>query len=98
MIDIRKTNAFAGWMRRLKDRTALAKIAVRLDRLADGHFGDVKSVGEGIRELRIHYGPGYRIYFTRRGDTLIILLCGGNKNSQAKDIRTAQTLAAQLED
>jgi putative addiction module killer protein len=71
---------------------ARALIASRLDRLAYGHAGDVAPVGEGISELRIHYGPGYRIYFHQRGNTVVILLCGGNKSTQAKDIKTAKRL------
>ena len=72
-------------------------IASRLDRLAFGHVGDAAPVGEGISELRIHYGPGYRIYFQKRGTTVILLLCGGNKSSQAKDIQTARRLAKEVE-
>lgn len=69
-------------------------IASRLDRLAFGHLGDVGAVGQGISELRIHHGPGYRIYFQKRGNTIIILLCGGDKSTQAKDINAAKRLAA----
>jgi len=76
----------------LKDGRARTLIASRLDRLAFGHTGDVKPVGQGISELRIHYGSGYRVYFQRRGNTIIILLCGGNKSTQAKDIKTAKRL------
>lgn len=68
-------------------------IFARLDRLAYGHAGDVQPIGEGISELRIHHGPGYRVYFRRRGETIILLLCGGDKSSQAKDIKTAKRLA-----
>ena len=78
---------------RLKDERARALIASRLDRLAFGNAGDVKPVGHGISELRIDYGPGYRLYFLRRGDEIIILLCGGDKSSQQKDIKTAKLLA-----
>lgn len=78
---------------RLKDQRALTHIASRLDRLAFGHAVDVEPVGEGISELRIHYGPGYRIYFHKQGSSIIILLCGGDKSTQAKDIRTAKRLA-----
>ncbi len=83
---------------RLRDHRARAKIAARIDRLAAGNSGDVEPVGEGVSELRVHYGPGYRVYFVRRGLELIVLLCGGNKSTQAKDIRTAKTIAANLED
>jgi putative addiction module killer protein len=78
---------------RLKDQRARAMIGSRLDRLAQGHAGDVKPVGEGISELRIHYGPGYRVYFQKRGSTIVVLLCAGDKSSQAKDIETAKHLA-----
>jgi putative addiction module killer protein len=75
---------------------ARAKIAARIDRLAQGNPGDVASVGEGVSELRIHFGPGYRVYFVARGRALVILLCGGDKSSQAKDIKTAKQLARDL--
>ena len=78
---------------RLKDERARAMIASRLDRLAFGHAGDAAPVGDGISELRIHYGPGYRVYFERRGDVLIVLLCGGDKSSQARDIKLAKKLS-----
>ena len=98
MIEIRKTEVFEDWMARLRDHRARAKIAARIDRLAHGNPGDVEPVGEGVSELRIHYGPGYRVYFVRRGNTLIILLCGGDKATQAKDIKSAKALAVNLED
>ncbi|MGD1105066.1 MAG: type II toxin-antitoxin system RelE/ParE family toxin [Terriglobia bacterium] len=98
MIEIRKTAAFSDWMARLGDHRARARIAARIDRLGLGNPGDVEPVGEGISELRIHYGPGYRVYFVRRGKELIVLLCGGDKSTQAKDIKTAKMLAAHLED
>jgi len=85
-------------MARLRDRRARAKIAARIDRLALGNPGDVEPVGKGISELRIDYGPGYRVYFVQRGQTLIVLLCGGDNRAQTKDIRTAKRLAADLED
>ena len=94
MIEVRKTD----WMAGLRDHRARAKIAARIDRLTHRNPGDVKSVGEGISELRIHYGPGYRVYFVPRGKTLIVLLCGGDKSTQTKDIKTAKMLAANLED
>ena len=80
---------------RLRDERARGLIASRLDRLAYGHIGDVEPVGHGISELRIHYGPGYRIYFQIRGDTIIVLLCGGDKSTQSKDIKTAKRLASE---
>ena len=98
MIEIRKTAAFSDWMARLGDHRARARIAARIDRLGLGNPGDVEPVGEGISELRIHYGPGYRVYFVRRGKKLILLLCGGDKSTQAKDIKIAKVLAANLED
>jgi putative addiction module killer protein len=97
MIEVRKTTAFSDWMAKLRDYRARARIAARIDRLAFGNPGDVESVGDGVRELRIHNGPGYRVYFVRRGETLIVLLCGGDKSTQARDIKTAKTLAANLE-
>lgn len=93
MKEIVQTEAFRYWERNLKDRRVKTLIAARLFRLANGLSGDVKPVGEGVSELRIHYGPGYRIYFKTQGDILIILLCGGDKNSQVKDILLAKTLA-----
>ena len=80
---------------RLRDERARGLIASRLDRLAYGHIGDVEPVGHGISEMRIHYGPGYRIYFQRQGDTIIVLLCGGDKSTQSKDIKTAKRLAGE---
>jgi putative addiction module killer protein len=82
---------------RLRDLRAKAKIAARIDRLALGNAGDAEPVGEGVSELRIHYGPGYRVYFTHRGPIVIVLLCAGDKSTQTKDIKTAKALAAQLE-
>jgi putative addiction module killer protein len=98
MIEVRKTATFSDWMAGLRDHHARAKIAARIDRLAVRNPGDVAPVGEGISELRIHYGPGYRVYFVSRGKTLIVLLCGGDKSTQTKDIKTAKLLAASLED
>lgn len=93
MIEIKQTETFRKWRERLKDERARVLIASRLDRLAFGHTGDVVPVGQGISELRIHYGPGYRIYFQKKGNSIIVLLCGGDKNSQEKDIKTAKCLA-----
>lgn len=84
-------------MTNLRDHRAKARIAARIDRLAFGNLGDVISVGAGVSEMRIHYGPGYRVYFYRHGMTLAILLCGGDKSTQAKDIKRAKTIANQLE-
>jgi putative addiction module killer protein len=93
MVRFKQTETFRKWRTRLKDERARALIASRLDRLAFGNAGDVKPVGQGISELRIDYGPGYRVYFSRRGDEIIILLCGGDKSTQAADIKTAKKLA-----
>ncbi|MBZ9602094.1 type II toxin-antitoxin system RelE/ParE family toxin [Phyllobacterium chamaecytisi] len=93
MVQLEQTETFRKWRTELKDQRARALIASRLDRLAFGHAGDVQPVGHGISELRIHYGPGYRIYFQRRGDVIVVLLCGGDKSTQAKDIRMAKHLA-----
>ena len=94
MIEFKQTETFRKWRIRLKDERIRALIASRLDRLAFGNAGDVKPVGGGISELRIDHGPGYRVYFMKRGNTIIILLCGGDKNTQTKDIQTAKRLAA----
>ena len=98
MIEIRRTQAFSDWLHGLKDRRARAKIALRIDRLALGNPGDVAPVGEGVSELRIHHGGGYRLYFVARGRDLIVLLGGGDKSTQAKDIRAAKRLAKDLEE
>lgn len=98
MLAIRLTEEFRAWLRSLKDRVGAARIAARLDRLAAGNPGDVKPVGQGVSELRIPHGPGYRVYFVQRGTTLIVILCGGDKGSQQRDIKRAHELAAQLED
>ncbi|OWJ66896.1 type II toxin-antitoxin system RelE/ParE family toxin [Inquilinus limosus] len=93
MRSIVETVAFSRWIDALEDQRAVARIAVRIDRLAAGHPGDAKPVGDGVSELRIDYGPGYRVYFTQRGDVTVILLCGGDKSTQAKDITRAKALA-----
>ena len=92
MLELKQTEQFQRWRTRLKDERARTLIASRLDRLAYGHAGDAAPVGDGISELRIHYGPGYRIYFHRQGNTVVILLCDGDKGSQARDITTAKRL------
>jgi putative addiction module killer protein len=97
MIEIRQTDVFAKWLAGLKDQKARLKIAVRIDRLALGNPGDVKPVGSGVSEMRIDYGPGYRVYFIQRGEILILLLCDGDKKSQQRDIAAAQALAADWE-
>lgn len=96
MIELRKTAVFARWLDELRDLRARARVQARLDRLAEGNPGDVKPVSEGVSELRIDYGPGYRVYFKARGRTVIILLAGGDKRTQAGDVRTALRLAREL--
>jgi len=96
MLEIRKTETFAQWLDGLRNIHARARVQVRVERLAAGNPGDVRPVGEGVSELRIDYGPGYRVYFTRRGRTVIILLAGGDKRTQAADIKTALRLARDL--
>lgn len=93
MIELQQTDTFKKWRMGIRDQRIRAAIAARLDRLAYGHAGDVQPVGQGISELRIHCGPGYRIYFQQRGNTIILLLCGGDKSTQARDIETAKRLA-----
>jgi putative addiction module killer protein len=92
MFELKQTEVFRAWRKELRDERAKALIASRLDRLAYGHVGDARSVGGGISELRIHYGPGYRIYFHRQANTLIILLCAGDKAGQDRDIKTARRI------
>ncbi len=94
MMEIRETREFSNWLRALRDQRGKAKILVRIDRLAKGNPGDVEPVGEGVSELRIDFGPGYRVYFTKRGATLLLLLCGGDKRTQARDIARAKRLAS----
>ena len=81
---------FQEWLRSLRDREARARVRVRIDRVALGNFGDWQAVGSGVGELRIHYGPGYRVYFGRQGDTAVILLCGGDKRTQTQDVELAK--------
>ena len=96
MIEIRQTELYSEWFSNLRDRVAKVRIDIRIRRLSLGNPGDVKPVGEGVSELRIDYGPGYRVYFAQRGLKLIILLAGGNKSTQEKDIQTAKELARKL--
>ncbi|MGA7744734.1 MAG: type II toxin-antitoxin system RelE/ParE family toxin [Polyangia bacterium] len=96
MIEVRKTDVFAHWLDNLRDLQARARVQVRIERLAAGNPGDVEPVGEGVSELRIRYGPGYRVYFKKHGRELIILLAGGDKTTQAKDIKSALRLARNL--
>jgi putative addiction module killer protein len=98
MPQIRETAEFSEWLGELRDLRARAKILVRIDRLGDGNPGDVRPVGEGVSEMRINYGPGYRVYYVQRGTRYILLLAGGDKSSQTKDIAAAKRLAVQYED
>ncbi|MBS0499859.1 MAG: type II toxin-antitoxin system RelE/ParE family toxin [Burkholderiaceae bacterium] len=93
---IHTTENFDGWFAGLRDKQVARRIQARIDRAEDGNFGDCEPVGEGISEMRIHYGPGYRVYFTQRGMEIVILLAGGDKSTQSKDIKTALELARQL--
>jgi putative addiction module killer protein len=97
VIEIRETETFSSWLKALRDDRARARIAARIRRLAFGNPGDVKPVGEGITELRIHEGAGYRVYFVQRGTLVIVLLCAGDKATQAKDIATAKRLAKDIQ-
>ena len=96
MVEIRKTERFASWLDGLRDLRGRARILARVERLATGHVGDVKNVGEGVSELRIDCGPGYRVYFTKQGRMVIILLAGGDKSSQKRDIKAAIQLAQNI--
>ena len=96
MIEIRETDAYSKWFKKLRDSEAKARVNIRLRRMALGNPGDAKPVGEGVSELRITYGPGYRIYFTKQDNKIVILLCGGNKSSQTEDIAKAKELKKDL--
>ena len=98
MIEVRKTEVFSSWFNSLRDKRAKARIQARIDRVEVGHFGDVAPVGEGVSELRIFYGPGYRVYFVKQGLAVVILLSGGDKSTQNSDIIKAKELAKQIED
>lgn len=98
MKSIYTTEVFDAWFVSLRDSLAARRIQARIDRAEDGNLGDHHAVGEGVSEMRIHHGPGYRVYFTQRGQEIVILLAGGDKSSQARDIHTAQQLARQLKD
>lgn len=92
-VEIRQTDVYARWFERLRDRRARARIDIRIRRLSLGNPGDVRPVGDGVSEMRIDYGPGYRVYYVSRGESLVVLLAGGDKRSQARDIATARELA-----
>jgi len=92
MYEVRETSTFRDWLTSLKDRRAVIKIAARIRQTERGNLGDIKPVGEGISEMRIHYGPGYRIYLAKQSGKIVILLCGGTKKTQAKDIKIAKKM------
>lgn len=96
MYSIKQTEAFAGWLTKLRDVRAKARIVARLRMAGEGNLGDAKSVGDGVSEMRIDIGPGYRLYYTRRGELMIVLLLGGDKSSQARDIKRAKALAKEV--
>ena len=98
MFEILKTDTFDRWLRSLRDRRAVARINARLRQVSIGALGDAKPVGDGVSELRVFYGPGYRLYFIRRGAAIIVLLCGGDKSTQARDIARAKALAGRLKE
>jgi putative addiction module killer protein len=93
---VRQTNEFQNWLRRLDDQNASARIVARIRRVEHGNPADTKSIGAGVMEMRIDYGPGYRVYFTQRGKTIVILLCAGDKRTQKQDIKRALELAREL--
>ena len=95
-MEVRQTEVYRKWFAELRDRRVRARINVRIRRLSLGNPGDVKPIGEGVSELRIDYGPGYRVYFLQRGQTLVVLLAGGDKHTQDRDIKTALDLARNL--
>jgi len=96
MFEIATTDIFDNWLDNLRDITTRAKVTARIDRMSAGNYGDVKPVGAGISELRIHYGPGYRVYFTKRGQKIILLLCAGTKKRQNKDIKFAKQIDTEI--
>jgi putative addiction module killer protein len=96
MYEVRRTDEFMNWLAGLKDIEAKVRIAKRIDRIAGGNFGDAKSIGNGVSELRFDFGPGYRAYYTVRGNIVVILLCGGSKQTQRRDIERAITLAKEV--
>lgn len=96
MIEVRQTEEFSAWLRRLRDANAVARIVARIRRMEQGNPGDAKNVGNGVMEMRIDYGPGYRVYYLHRGSTIVILLCGGDKQTQPRDIKRAQKMAEKL--
>ncbi len=98
MLEVRQTTVYSEWFENLRDRAAKVRIDIRIRRLSLGNPGDVKPVGEGVSELRVNFGPGYRVYFVQRGDKYVVLLAGGDKSSQESDIREAKALARELQE
>ncbi len=96
MVEVRQTENFSAWLRGLKDANAVARVVARMRRMEQGNSGDTRSVGKGVMEMRIAYGPGYRIYYVQRGAQIVILLCGGDKGTQRRDIKRAQMIAETL--
>ncbi len=96
MIEVRQTEEFSGWLHRLRDANAVARIVARIRRMEQGNPGDINNVGNGVMEMRIDYGPGYRVYYLHRGSTVVILLCGGDKRTQPRDIQRAHKMAEKL--
>jgi putative addiction module killer protein len=96
MIEIRETDEYSSWFEGLRDLNARMRIGVRIRRVSLGNFGDVRPVGDGVSELRIPYGPGYRVYFVRHGDAVVVLLAGGDKSSQKRDVERAKEIASRL--
>ncbi|MBZ9600779.1 type II toxin-antitoxin system RelE/ParE family toxin [Phyllobacterium chamaecytisi] len=98
MPEVRQSDVYSTWFSKLKDQNAQSRILVRLRRLELGNQGDVRAVGEGVSEIRVNYGPGYRVYYINRGNTVIILLCGGDKSTQDDDIKTAKQMASEIKE
>jgi len=98
VIEVHQTDEFRAWIHNLRDDKAVTRIAARIRRLEQGNPGDAKSLGSGLLEMRVNYGPGYRVYYVRRGAVIVVLLCGGDKRTQQRDIKRAQALAAELEE
>jgi putative addiction module killer protein len=96
VFEVRRTQLFLDWLDGLREARAVAKIAARVKRVADGNFGDWAAVGDGVSELRIHYGPGYRVYFTRRGNAVVVMLGGGDKSTQARDVEIAKAMEKEI--
>ncbi len=96
MFEVRQTERFVDWLGRLRDNNARIRIAARIRRMEMGNFGDVAPVGEGVSEMRVHFGPGYRVYFVQEGAEIVVLFCGGDKSSQDRDIAKAKEMAKEL--